>query len=53
MRDVGKWVTIAKVVTTLGYLGDPAGYNIEKSKKFHEAYCRMISAAIEAFLKKK
>jgi creatinine amidohydrolase len=53
MREVGKWVTDAKAVTPLGYLGDPASYDIEESKKFYEAYCLMIADAIETFLKKK
>jgi creatinine amidohydrolase len=53
MREVGKWVTDAKAVTPLGYLGDPASFNIKESKEFHEAYCMMIADAIETFLKKK
>jgi creatinine amidohydrolase len=53
MREIGKWVTDTKTVTPLGYLGDPASFDSEKSKKFHEAYCGMIADAIEAHLKKK
>lgn len=52
IHEVGKWVTDAKAVTPLGYLGNPASFNIEDSKKFHDAYCKMIADAIEAFLKK-
>ena len=53
MNEIGKWVTNTKAVTPLGYLGDPASFDSEKSKKFHEAYCGMIADAIEAHLKKK
>jgi creatinine amidohydrolase len=52
IREVGKWVTDAKAVTPLGYLGDPASFNIEESKKFLEAYCLMIADAIESYLGK-
>ncbi len=50
-RDVGEWVTNAKKVTPLGYFGDPANAKIEESKKYHEAFCKMIADAIEKELK--
>lgn len=51
--EIGNWATDTRKVTPLGYLGDPARFNIEESKKFHEASCGMIADAIEAFLKNK
>ena len=50
-RDIGEWVTNAKKVTPLGYFGDPASSNIEESKEYHEAFCKMIADAIAKELK--
>jgi creatinine amidohydrolase len=50
-RDVGKWVTDARDVTPLGYFGDPASSKIDESKKYHEAFCKMIAEAIAIEIK--
>ncbi|MFB0555796.1 MAG: creatininase family protein [Phycisphaerae bacterium] len=52
-RDVGNWLTDARRVTPLGYLGDPAGFDAEAAKEYFQANCKMIADSIESQLKAK
>ena len=52
-RDVGDWLTDARRVTPLGYLGDPAGFDAEAAKEYFQANCKMIADSIESWLKTK
>jgi len=52
-RDVGNWLTDARRVTPLGYLGDPAGFDTEAAIEYFQADCKMIADSIESRLKAK
>jgi creatinine amidohydrolase len=45
--EVADWLTDARRVTPLGYLGDPAGFNAEEAREYIEADCILIADAIE------
>lgn len=45
--DVVNWLTDARRVTPLGYLGDPAGFDAEAAKEYFLADCKMIVDSIE------
>lgn len=46
---IGEWLKDAKRVTPLGYLGDPAGYNIEEGRTYVLDWCRMMAEAIAGY----
>ena len=48
--DVINWLTDARRVTPLGYLGDPAGFDAEAAKEYFQADCKMIADSIETRL---
>jgi creatinine amidohydrolase len=50
-NEIAKWLTDARRVTPLGYLGDPAGFNAEAAKEYLEADCILIADSIEEQLK--
>ncbi len=45
--EVAEWLTDARRVTPLGYLGDPAGFDTEAAREYLEADCILIVEAIE------
>ena len=47
-QQVGEWLKDARKVTPLGYVGDPAKYDTEKTRTFVEKWCRMMAEAIAA-----
>jgi len=51
--EVADWLTDARRVTPLGYLGDPAGFNAEEAREYIEADCILIADAIEKQLTKR
>jgi len=53
MKDLGRWVSDARSVTPLGYLGDPASFNVKEAKEFVKADCKRIADAIESLLANK
>jgi len=46
-QQVAQWLTDARRITPLGYLGDPAGFDAEAAKEYLEADCKMIADSIE------
>jgi creatinine amidohydrolase len=48
--DVVNWLTDARRVTPLGYLGDPAGFDAEAAKEYFQADCKLIADSIETRL---
>jgi creatinine amidohydrolase len=52
LSELSEWVKDMKKVTPLGYLGDPAGFDLPKAKKNVEDNCRMMADAIAAVLGK-
>jgi creatinine amidohydrolase len=51
--DVVNWLTDARRVTPLGYLGDPAAFDAEAAKEYFQANCKLIADSIESRLKAK
>jgi len=51
--EVAQWLTNARRVTPLGYLGDPAGFDAEAAKEYLEADCILIADSIEKQLTEK
>jgi creatinine amidohydrolase len=45
--EVAQWLTDARRVTPLGYLGDPAGFDAEAAREYLEADCILIADSIE------
>jgi creatinine amidohydrolase len=45
--EVADWLTDARRVTPLGYLGDPAGFDADAAREYIEADCILIADAIE------
>ncbi|MHC4105232.1 MAG: creatininase family protein, partial [Planctomycetota bacterium] len=45
--EVAQWLTDARRVTPLGYLGDPAGFDTEEAREYLEADCILIADSIE------
>ena len=52
-REIAQWLTDARRVTPLGYLGDPAGFDAEAAKEYFQADCKLIADSIEDRLKAK
>ncbi len=52
-REIAQWLTDARRVTPLGYLGDPAGFDAEAAKEYFQADCKLIADSIESRLKAK
>lgn len=50
-QQVAQWLTDARQVTPLGYLGDPAGFDSEAAGESLEAECKLIADSIENQLK--
>jgi creatinine amidohydrolase len=50
-REIAQWLTDARRVTPLGYLGDPAGFHAEAAREYLEADCILIADSIEEQLK--
>jgi len=50
-QQVAQWLTDARRVTPLGYLGDPAGFDAEAAREYLEADCILIADSIEEHLK--
>jgi len=48
--DVINWLTDARRVTPLGYLGDPAGFDAESAREYFQADCKLIADSIETRL---
>jgi len=46
-QQIAQWLTNARRVTPLGYLGDPAGFDAEAAREYLEADCKMIADSIE------
>ncbi len=46
-QQVAQWLTDARRVTPLGYLGDPAGFDAEEAREYLEADCILIADSIE------
>ena len=46
-QQVTQWLTNARRITPLGYLGDPAGFDTEAARKYLEADCILIADSIE------
>ena len=51
--EVVDWLTDARRVTPLGYLGDPAGFDAEEAREYIEADCILIADSIEQQLTKR
>jgi creatinine amidohydrolase len=45
--EVAQWLTDARRVTPLGYLGDPAGFDTEAAREYLKADCILIADSIE------
>jgi len=45
--DIAQWLTDARRITPLGYLGDPAVFDVEEAREYLEADCRLIADSIE------
>ena len=52
-REIAQWLTDARRVTPLGYLGDPAGFDAQAAKEYFQANCKLIADSIESRLKAK
>ena len=52
MKEVGEWVTNAKKITPLGYMGDPAKIDVSMGKKDLKDNCRMMAEAIANYMGK-
>jgi len=52
-REIAQWLTDARRVTPLGYLGDPAAFDAEAAREYFQAYCKLITDSIESRLKAK
>ena len=50
--QVGEWRRDARKVTPLGYVGDPAKYNVEEARALVPEWCRMMAEAIAAYMGK-
>jgi creatinine amidohydrolase len=50
-QQIAQWLTDARRVTPLGYLGDPAGFDAEAAKEYLEADCKLIADSIEDQIK--
>ena len=50
-QQVAQWLTDARRITPLGYLGDPAGFDAEAAKEYLEADCKLLADSIEEQLK--
>ena len=46
-HEIAQWLTDARRVTPLGYLGDPAGFDAEEAREYIEADCKLIADSIE------
>jgi creatinine amidohydrolase len=51
--EVADWLTDARRVTPLGYLGDPAGFDADEAREYIEADYILIADAIEQQLTKR
>jgi creatinine amidohydrolase len=52
-QQVGEWVRDPRKVTPLGYVGDPAKYNVEEARALIPEWCRMMAEAIAAYMGKR
>jgi creatinine amidohydrolase len=46
-QQIAQWLTDARRVTPLGYLGDPAAFDAEEAREYLEADCKLIADSIE------
>jgi creatinine amidohydrolase len=51
-REITQWLTDARRVTPLGYVGDPAAFDAEAAEEYFLENCKMIAYSIEQQLKK-
>ncbi len=52
-REIAQWLTDARRVTPLGYVGDPAAFDAEAARVYFLESCKMIADSIEQQLKEK
>jgi len=52
-NEVVQWLTDARNVTPLGYLGDPAGFDADAAREYINADCILIADSIEQQLTKR
>ena len=50
--QAGEWLRDARKVTPLGYVGDPARFNVEESRTYLPEWCRLMAEAIAGFMGK-
>lgn len=51
-QNVGEWLKDARKVTPLGYVGDPAKYDVEEAQAYVPEWGRMMAEAIAGFLRR-
>jgi creatinine amidohydrolase len=49
---IGEWLKDARKVTPLGFVGDPAKYDVEEARAYVPEWCRMMAEAIAAHMGK-
>jgi len=52
-QQAREWVKDARKVTPLGYVGDPASFNVAEARTFVERWCRSMADAIQASVGRK
>jgi creatinine amidohydrolase len=51
-KDVGEWLKDARKVTPLGYLGDPAKFDVAEGRAYVHEWCRLMAEAIAEYMAK-